>query len=301
MFLLGLALNAFASDSAPISSAAPLELPLWSQEQLVKLEEPEKVTDRSKDPTKPNRAVTQVENPTITLYRPPGDVVVSAVVICPGGGYASLSIDKEGKEVARWFQSQGIAGIVLKYRLPRVDLSANQKPWPLQDAEQAMKLARSHANEWGINPASVGIMGFSAGGHLASTLGTHFAQPETRPDFMILAYPVVTFRAPLAHMGSRTRLIGSQPDPKLVDFYSNEIQVKSGTPPAFIVHAKDDRVSKVENSIQFRDAMQKAGVPCELLLLDKGGHGFGLDSKKVTADVWPDRCLAWLKMMKFVE
>jgi acetyl esterase/lipase len=284
----------------------PMEIPLWPADALPKIAnaKPEQVVDRGTN--KPDRAVSNVTVPTLTVYLPDGNQSgTTAVVICPGGGYSHLSMDKEGHAVARWLNTIGVAGMVLKYRMPRPDLSAGQKPWPIQDGEQAIRLARSHAAEWKIDAHRVGLMGFSAGGHLASSVGTHFdeAAPAStnevdriseRPDFMILAYPVISMAESITHQGSLHSLLGSTPDPKWVEFYSNELNVTSRTPPTFLVQAQDDRVS-VENSLRFYDALKKAGVPAELHVFEKGGHGFGLGVAGGETAVWPSLCAAWLK------
>ena len=292
-----------------LRAAEPEVVPLWPHLEPVKNLPEEKTTERGKD-GKHDRSITNVTQPTITLYLSESTQPTAAVIICPGGGYGGLAIDKEGHDVAHWLNSIGVAGIVLKYRLPRPELTTDEKPWPLQDAQRALRLVRSRAADWKIDPTRLGIMGFSAGGHLASTAATHFdagvpaaADPldrfNTRPDFVILAYPVITFRDPLGHRGSRKNLLGATPDPKLVAFYSNDEQVTEQTPPTFLVHAKDDGV-KVENSILFADALTKAHVPHELALFDKGGHGFGLGVHGGEVATWPARCAAWMKARNIV-
>jgi acetyl esterase/lipase len=289
-------------------AAEPIEISLWSPGALPKVEDakPEQVIDRGK--SKPDRSVSNVTVPTLTVYLPEGNQTgITAVVICPGGAYSHLAIDKEGHAVARWLNTIGVAGIVLKYRMPRPDLSDGQKPWPIQDGERAIRLVRSHAAEWKINPHRVGLMGFSAGGHLASTVGTHLEDSSgvatdaveklsTRPDFMVLAYPVISMREPVTHLGSLHGLLGLTPDPKMVELYSNESHVTSQTPRTFLVQARDDRVS-VENSLLFYAALQKAGVQSELHVLEKGGHGFGLGDKGGEPAAWPALCAAWLKTL----
>lgn len=287
----------------------PEVIALWPHLAAVPNLPEEKIVDRGKE-GKLDRSITNVTQPTLTVYLPPTDQSSgTAIVICPGGGYGGLAIDKEGHDVARWLNSIGVAGIVLKYRMPRPSLTGDEKPWPLQDADRAMRLVRSRVDEWKINPERVGIMGFSAGGHLASTVGTHFtpAQPtatdplehfSTRPDFMVLAYPVITLRDPLAHRGSRNNLLGPTPDPQLVKLYSNDEQVTAQTPPTFLVHASDDPV-KVENSMLFAEALRNTHVKYEMLIFGKGGHGFGLGTKGGEPAVWPAKCEEWLKEMKF--
>jgi len=288
------------------AAAEPPVMNLWPVTSLTRIPDEEKITDRSKDPAKPDRAIRFVSDPTITIYLPePQTTPTPAVVICPGGGYHGLAVDKEGHDVARWLNRIGIAGVVLKYRLPRPELSEGQTPWPMQDAWRAIRMTRSDATQWNIDPARIGIMGFSAGGHLAAMTGVHFdaGRPDaadpidrvtSRPDFLILGYPVITFSGAVAHKGSRADLLGKSPDPKLFDYYSADLQVTPQTPPAFIVQAKDDPI-KVENSILFHDAMERAKVPCEMQLYEKGGHGFGLGVHGGEVADWPARCEAWLK------
>jgi acetyl esterase/lipase len=284
----------------------PIEIPLWPPDALPKVEnaKPEQVVDRGTN--KPDRAVSNVTVPTLTVYLPDGNLTSTiAVVICPGGAYSHLAIDKEGHAVARWLNTIGVAGMVLKYRMPRPDLSDGQKPWPIQDGERAVRLVRSRAMEWKIDPHRVGLMGFSAGGHLASTVGTHLEEPahvasnaveglSARPDFMVLAYPVISMKDPITHKGSLHSLLGPAPDPKQVELYSNELHVTPQTPPTFLVQARDDRIS-VENSLRFYAALQKAGVPSELHIFEKGGHGFGLGVTGSGPAAWPALCAVWLK------
>lgn len=303
-FLLVLGLMVCLANTS--LAGEPVEIPLWPAGTLPKLEDakPEQIDDRGTN--KPDRAVSNLIVPTLSVYLPDGSQTnTSAVVICPGGAYARLAIDKEGHTVARWLNTIGVAGIVLKYRLPRPELSAGQKPWPIQDGERAIRLTRSRAAEWKIDPQRVGLMGFSAGGHLASTVGTHIEEAprakadlverlSARPDFMVLVYPVISMKEPITHEGSLHNLLGATPDPKLVEFYSNESQVTPQTPPTFLVQAKDDRVS-VENSLRFYAALQKAGVPSEFHVLEKGGHGFGLGVNGGEPATWPALCAVWLK------
>lgn len=294
--LLGLTLCACAGE--------PTTLLLWGPERPVTpdLSEMEKSTDRGK--ALPDRFVSNIVNPTLTVYLPGSGPASAAVVICPGGGYGGLAIDKEGHDIARWLNTLGVAGIVLKYRMPVGHLAQGETPIPLQDARQAIRLVRSKAAAWGLSPNRVGILGFSAGGHLASTAGTHFAAADpaspnplerfsTRPDFMILVYPVISMADGVTHQGSRKALLGATPDPTLVELYSNEKQVTSQTPPTFLVHARDDGV-KVENSLLMAEALRARGIDCTLQLFDKGGHGYGLGINGGEVAAWPLRCEAWL-------
>lgn len=243
--------------------------------------------------------------PTLTPYLAPKDKATgAAVVVCPGGGYGGLA-DHEGRPIAEWLNSVGVSGFVLKYRLaPR-----HRHPAPLQDAGRAIRTIRARAAEWGIKPDRIGILGFSAGGHLASTAGTHFdagrpdaADPvervSSRPDLMVLVYPVITLRD-ATHRGSRTNLLGPSPDPALIALLSNEEQVTRETPPAFLVHTSNDAAVPCENSILFASALRKAGVPFELHLYERGPHGFGLGGKDPSLSSWPGLCAHWLKLHGF--
>ncbi len=253
--------------------------------------------------------VAGITIPTLTVYIPTvQDSFKTAVIICPGGGYTRLSIDHEGYEVAKEFNKHGVTAFVLKYRIPNDSCMTNKETVPLQDAEQAIKLIREKAKEYAIDVNRVGIIGFSAGGHLAATISTHFnyvvidnkSNTNLRPDFSIIGYPVISFIDSLAHKGSKDNLLGKKPTTDLVNFYSNELQVTSKTSPTFIVHAADDKTVKVENSIQYFEALQLNHVPSEIHVYQNGGHGFGLHNA-TTQDQWFDAAIAWLihnKMMK---
>ena len=231
------------------------------------------------------------DRPTLTIYLPAGRASGAGVVICPGGGYAHLAMEKEGSEIAAWLNKQGLAGFVLKYRLgPRY-----HHPAPLDDAHRALRYVREHAAELGIKADRVGIWGFSAGGHLAATAATHF-DAGTRPDFLILAYPVITFEPPYAHQGSRKNLLGAEPDAKLVRDLSNETQVTAETPPTFLFHTDGDKGVPAENSVLFYLALRKAGVPAELHIYERGPHGVGLAEKDAVLSSWPARLADWLTL-----
>jgi acetyl esterase/lipase len=235
-----------------------------------------------------------------------GNATGSAVVICPGGGYAHLA-DHEGRPVAQWLNTLGIKAFVLKYRLGP---SGYRHPAMLQDAQRAIEYVRSHAKELGIDPAKIGIMGFSAGGHVASSAGTHFspgdpnaadplARVSSRPDFMILIYPVITM-GEFAHAGSRKNLLGDNPPQELIDLMSNEKQVTRETPPAFLVHTENDATVPVENSLQFAAAMRKAGAGVELHVFQTGPkHGYGLAAGDPVVGIWPKLCESWLRARGF--
>jgi acetyl esterase/lipase len=251
--------------------------------------------------------VRHVSNPSIEVRLPArGNATGQAGVVCPGGGYGGLAYDWEGTDFAGWLNSHGIAAVVLTYRLP-VDGDIAHQKWlvPLLDAQRAIRLTRAHAAEWGINPAQVGIMGFSAGGHLASTAGTHFdagnaeaADPvdrlSSRPDFMILVYPVISMQKGTTHAGSRVNLLGRDPSDELVKLYSNELQVTAETPPTFLVHAGDDTTVPVKNSLLFYEALVAHKVPAELHVYPHGGHGFSLALKQGHLQDWAQACARWL-------
>ena len=245
-----------------------------------------------------------VDKPTLTPYPAKGPgVVPTGVIVCPGGGYRNLSMVKEGSDVAVWLNHLGISAFVLKYRLgPKY-----HHPAELMDAQHAIRYVRAHASEYNIKPDRIGIWGFSAGGHIASAAGTHFDegnksasdaldQQSSRPDFMILAYPVITFHDPLAHVGSRVNLLGESVEPSLVDQLSNETQVTAKTPPTFLFHTTEDKTVPVENSIMFYSALRKAGVPAELHVYLKGAHGVGLAPFDPVLRTWPDRLADWMKV-----
>lgn len=246
--------------------------------------------------------INNVTVPTLTIFLPQNaDSLRTAVIICPGGGYSRLAIDHEGYEVAKRFNELGIAALVLKYRIPNDTCMTNKEIVPLQDAQRAIQLVREKAQEWKINPQKIGIMGFSAGGHLASTVGTHFTettidnptQISLRPDFLILGYPVISFENNV-HEGSRDNLIGKNAPIEKIKHYSNEQQVTAQTPITFLVHAEDDKTVPVQNSIDFFTALKKNNVKAELHIYQEGGHGFGLHNK-TTKDEWFERLINWMK------
>jgi len=247
--------------------------------------------------------IGKISRPTLAVYLPPKEKATgAAVVICPGGGYSIVAAGHEGSDVAKRLNEAGIAAFVLKYRIPDSSTMINKEIGPLQDAQRAIQIVRSHAAEWGLDKHRIGIMGFSAGGHLASTAGTHFNKSyidnpdhiRLRPDFMILIYPVISFTDKIGHIGSRDQLLGKNPTPEKIKEYSNEMQVTDQTPPAFLVQAKDDHAVPYANSVAFADSLKKHGIPEKLFLYEKGGHGFGLINK--TSSVrWMDICLEWMK------
>ena len=280
---------AVASHAAelPKNPPAPEKIALWSG--------PAPVGDGGSEAT----------GGVITLHRPsPEEANGTAVVICPGGGYGGLVVGPEGHGIAEWLNQHGITGIVLEYRLP-----AGRRLVPLLDAQRAIRTARAKAADWKIDPKRIGIMGFSAGGHLASTAGTHFdagdpkaADPvdrlSCRPDFMILVYPVITMNEQ-THRGSQSNLLGRDPTPDVLAFFSNEKQVTDQTPPAFLAHALDDRAVHPDNSLRFYEALQAHHVAAEYLQLPSGGHGLN-GYRGPMWDAWQTKSLEWLAAQKLV-
>ncbi|AYL95532.1 alpha/beta hydrolase [Mucilaginibacter celer] len=251
---------------------------------------------------KPNEwgGTANVSVPTLTPYLLKEGAMHTAVLVIPGGGYSAVVMGHEGEAIAIAFNKIGVAAFVLKYRLPNDSIMVDKTIGPLQDAQSALCMIRKNAKQWNIDPAKVGVIGFSAGGHLASTLGTHFDKPaiknsdhiSLRPDFMVLIYPVITFGT-FAHSGSRENLIGRNPAQKLIDLYSNEKQVTAATPPVFLMHAEDDNVVPVQNTLLFYNALIQNKVKGEMHIYANGGHGFGLYNS-TTRDYWFDRLKAWM-------
>ena len=283
--LFGLALPCFAQELA-----GPKTFPLW----------PDGAPGaRGNDP--------KLDVPTITVFRPATGATGASVVICPGGGYGGLAMSYEGVEVAEWLNTRGVTGVVLQYRLaPRY-----HHPAMLDDAARAIRTVRARAGEWGLDPKRVGILGFSAGGHLASTAGTHFdagkpdaadvvARQSSRPDLMILVYPVIAMTTPYGHEGSKHNLLGDNPSAELVASLSNETQVTRETPPTFLVHTDGDTAVPAENSLLFAMALRRAHVPLELHIFEKGQHGLGLGRGNAAFAAWPKLCEAWLRVQGFV-
>jgi acetyl esterase/lipase len=250
-------------------------------------------------PTKPQ------DEPVLFVHRPAADVATpTAVIVCPGGGYSHLAVEKEGSKIAEWLNSFGVTAFVLRYRHGG---TGYKHPIPMQDGQQAIRTVRSRAAEWDLDPNKIGVMGFSAGGHLASTLGTHFdaglpytsdpiSRVSSRPDFMILCYPVITLTADYMHKGSRDNLLGKDPTPQLVREMSNEFQVTKETPPTFIFQTDEDTTVPAENALAFYAALRKAKVPAELHIYQVGGHGLGLAADTPGTHDWPERLKEWFKM-----
>jgi acetyl esterase/lipase len=253
--------------------------------------------------------ISSVSIPSLTMYSPKVTAAgkQTAVIICPGGGYGIVAAGHEGSDVAKLFNEWGIIAFVLKYRLPDDAIMIDKTIGPLQDAQRAVQIVRQNAMKWNIDPEKIGIMGFSAGGHLAATTSTHFdkavisnpANISLRPDFSILIYPVISFTDSLTHVGSRNNLIGKTPSAEQIKDYSNEGRVNAKTPPAFLVHAKDDDAVKFGNSVAYYESLIKNKVPAELRLYENGGHGFGLNNP-TTPDKWTERLKTWLKINRYI-
>lgn len=272
----------------------------------------EEVVERSKEPSKiKDRYVWKIIDPSLTVYLPekPNG---AGILVFPGGGYQRVVWDKEGEELAPWFKSLGITVFILRYRLPG-EGHLSGADTPLQDAQRAIRLIRKNAPAWGLDPKRLGVMGFSAGGHVASGLGVKYNHVlyrpiddidavNARPDFLILGYPVITMRDPYVHLGSRTQLLGKQPTPEQIDAYSNELLITKDTPQTFIMHASDDTSVPVENSINFYLALRRAGISVEMHLFKDGGHGYSIRSTYgKTCEQWPSLCGQWLKSIGIIK
>ena len=292
---LGIALVCIVMATASVASAAAGNV---ETSQRIELLWPEGAPGAKGD--------AEGDKPSLTIYLPEKDKATgAAVVICPGGGYGHLAVDHEGHQIAQWLNSLGVAGFIVKYR-HRNSGAGYGHPAPLLDAQRAVRMVRSRAAEWGVDPGRIGILGFSAGGHLASTAGTHFDNGDPnakdpidrascRPDFMVLVYPVISLGESFTHGGSRQNLLGKEPDPNLVEYLSNDKQVTPQTPPTFLVHTYEDTAVPAENSIYFYLALRRAKVPAEMHLYQKGQHGFGLGKQVGPASSWPIRCAEWMR------
>jgi acetyl esterase/lipase len=290
MFLITMAVPQTRSTSTPQRAATPavntdpVEIPLWENGAPGAL------------------GTEDADEPTLTIYRAARVATGTGVIVAPGGGYQNLAMDHEGRQVASWFNAMGVAAFVLKYRLgPRY-----HHPIELGDAQRAIRLVRSRAEEFGILPDRLGMMGFSAGGHLTATAGTHFdaGKPDapdpidrgsSRPDFLILGYPVISFDPAIRHAGSERNLLGDNPDPKLVEDLSDELRVTANTPPTFLFHTTNDPGVPVENSVRFYLALVKAKVPAEMHLYENGPHGVGLALGDPALSTWPTLLANWLR------
>lgn len=299
-----LALTLLCSTS--LAAMAQTEIPLYQQ-----------IPNSIKTPNQESSAtdqkgivrISKVSQPTLKVYLPPKEKATgTGIIVVPGGGYSILAIKHEGDDVAKALNEMGIAAFVLKYRLPDDSTMVDRSIGPVQDAQRAIQLVREKAKEYGVKAGHLGILGFSAGGHLASTAGTHFdthyievdRQTNLRPDFQVLIYPVISFTDSLMHKGSRTRLLGENPTQEKIREFSNDQRVTAKTPPAFLVHAKNDKTVLIQNSRQFYAACLKQKVAAELYEFEQGGHGFGMINP--TSGVkWMDLLQQWLKKNKFLK
>jgi acetyl esterase/lipase len=267
----------------------------------------EDVVYRDNDPAKPRMA--KVTEPTLEIHLPAKDSANgTAVVVCPGGGYGFLAYDHEGIQVAKFLNEQGVAAFILKYRLPNDAIMNDRSVGPLQDVQEAIRTVRRRAGEWGVDAKHIGIMGFSAGGHLAASASTLYGdavykpsdETSARPDFSILVYPVISMRPEFTHTGSRDNLIGANASPEKVQHFSLDEQVNAETPPTFLIHSEDDQTVPVENSLRYFAALKKAKVPAELHVYPTGGHGYGLGVNAGSPSQWPEALKAWLKSRKLL-
>ena len=293
-------------NASPIS-AQIREIPLWKtipgaipasdyKEELR--------VDEHGNPT----GISKVTEPTLKIFLADNkNIKNAAVIICPGGGYAHLSNEKEGDNVAVWLNSIGVSAFVLKYRLPSDMIMEDKTVGPLQDAQEAMRIVRRHADEWNLDATKIGVLGFSAGGHLASTLSTHYNDTvyktndniSSRPDFSILIYPVISMDETTTHKVSKENLLGEKPSNELIAKFSNEKQVDSNTPTTFLVHATDDKSVVVENSFTYYLALKRHNVPAEMHVYETGGHGFSLGDDGTNQN-WPLACEKWMISKKLI-
>ncbi|WP_372392356.1 alpha/beta hydrolase [Xanthomonas sp. NCPPB 3582] len=304
------AMPAWADEAASADTPAELasRIALWPAGMApgdTALAQPQRIVDRSSDAARPDRYIQSISQPYLVVYRPrqPNG---TALLVTPGGGYQRIVLDNEGSALAPGFADQaGITLFVLRYRLPG-EGHPNGADVPLADAQRALRLIRANAARYGIDAHRIGVMGFSAGGHVAASLGTRYAAQvypaqdaadalSARPDFQLLIYPVIDMDSANAHPGSRQRLLGSAPSAAQVRAYSPQLHVDARTPPAFLLHAQDDSVVPVRNSLLMHDALLRAGVPSELHVFAQGGHGFGTERiAGLTLAAWPQLAQAWI-------
>ena len=266
------------------AKSQPIELPVWpkgapNSNEIANAPKVENGKSAAVDP-----------DAKIFVYLPESKSATAAVVICPGGGYGGLAMAHEGHDVAKWLNTQGVAGIVLKYRMPN-----GHHQVPLSDARQALRIVRENAAKWNIDKNKVGISGSSAGGHLASTVATHFTDNLTRPDFAVLFYPVISSDTTISHRGSFNNLMGKNPAKELLKLYSNELQVTPQTPPTLLFHSDDDRGVPVQNSIEFYLALKRNKVPATMYIFPVGGHGWGMKPTFLYHEQWKELMILWLK------
>jgi acetyl esterase/lipase len=282
--------------------AQPLHVKLWPQSVPQSINN--SLYKERNEQTWGRNCYAGVVDPELIIYPAPKEKLNgTAIVICPGGGYERIAYVNEGDDIVVWLNAHGITAIILKYRLPSDSIMKDKTIGPLQDAQEAIRIVRRNAKEWNIDKLKIGIMGFSAGGHLASSLCTHFDQntytpidtTSARPDFAILVYPVISMIRPLTHIGSSINLLGETPDTVLINFFSNELQVTSATPPTFLVHSADDGAVPVANSLRYFSALHKNNIPSEIHIYQTGGHGYGLAKNGKSESQWPEACIHWLK------
>jgi acetyl esterase/lipase len=273
-----------AGISAPAMAAEAVPLKLW------------------KDGAPGTPKTSAADEPVLLVSKPSSNANSTGIIVIPGGGYGGLAMDHEGAQIAEWLNSLGVTAFVLKYRMHG---TGHMHPVPMMDGQRAIRTVRARAKEWGVDPARVGVLGFSAGGHLASTLGTHYdagsaenpdviERVSSRPDFLLLCYPVISLTQPYTHTGSRDNLLGKNPDPALLHSLSNETQVTENTPPTFIFQTSEDKGVPAENCIAFYLALHKAGVPAEMHIFETGRHGLGLAKDTPGTKEWPRLCQNWL-------
>jgi acetyl esterase/lipase len=303
LLLLSVA-TVFGQPRVAYSADAPKEELLWPADHAANQGEKPAAADSLE------WSVQVANSPTLTYFLPEKEKRNgTAMVICPGGAYVGLAMQKEGHEVAEWCREHGIVGVVLRYRCGG---GKNLAPVPLQDVQQAIRTVRANAKELGVDPNKIGVCGFSAGGHLASTAATMFddgdakasdpiAQQSSRPDFAVLVYPVITLVGDAAHRGSRANLLGGEASEELAEEWSTDRRVTDKTPPTFLVHATDDDGVVPKNSILFYEALRANKVAAEMHIYEVGGHGFGMLRDKRPADLWPNELEAWLKARKIVD
>lgn len=297
-------LLSFLIAGAGLAAASndPVVVPLWDGAPPGSKDDASYVEKEFLSEWEPRVAlINQVSKPRVEVYLPAaGKATGAAVVICPGGGYGVLAHIHEGRKFARWFQERGVAGVVLYYRLPSDRIMEDKRIGPLQDVQQALRLVRRHASEWQVSPDKVGVMGFSAGGHLAGTASTLYRDKvypvsddvSARPSFSILAYGVLSFQESMTHGGSLNNLLGASPSKVDRDHFSNELQVDAQTPPAFLVHAADDGAVPEQNSWLYYQALRRFGIPAELHVYEVGGHGFGTGGP---CPQWMDELGEWMR------
>lgn len=251
--------------------------------------------------------LSKVTHPTLTVFVPKNPNG-SSVIICPGGGYQYLAINKEGYKVAEWFNTLGITAFVLKYRLPSDEIMQDKSVGPLQDAQESVRTIRRNAGKWQLDTDKIGIMGFSAGGHLAATLSTKYDEKtyqfkdsiSAKPNFSLLIYPVISMTDEITHKGSRNKLLGNKPSIEMIEKFSTEKQITAQTPTAFLVHASDDSGVPFENSIAYFTGLKKYGIPAEMHIYQNGKHGFGL-GKEGTSQFWTEHCEKWLRLNNYIN